>query len=101
MWRLASVMMFTVDTALVYAQKSLNLATEIKYSDGNPKPWSVLASSFRKLGNYSRALEYNFRKLQLRRKRNKTWMTGHRAGMNIGIIYRYREECPNALALLL
>ncbi len=97
MWRLASVMsVYSPDTALVYAQKSLNLATEIKYSDGQSKAMGVLASSFRKLGNYSRALEYNFRKLQLAEKETNPEDLAT-VLMNIGIIYRYQEEYPNAL----
>ena len=97
MWRLASVMsVYSPDTALVYAQKSLNLATEIKYSDGQSKAMGVLASSFRKLGNYSRALEYNFRKLQLAEKETNPDDLAT-VLMNIGIIYRYQEEYPNAL----
>lgn len=97
MWRLASVMsVYSPDTALVYAQKSLNLATEIKYSDGQSKAMGVLASTFRKLGNYSRALEYNFRKLQLAEKETNPDDLAT-VLMNIGIIYRYQEEYPNAL----
>lgn len=97
MWRLASVMsVYSPDTALVYAQKALNLANEIKYIDGQSKAMGVLASTFRKLGNYSRALEYNFRKLPIAEKVNNPDDLAT-VLMNIGIIYRYQEEYQNAL----
>ena len=66
LWKLASTMgVYSPDTALIYAQKSLLLATEIKYAEGQSKAIGVLANTFRKMGNYSKALEYNFRKLPI------------------------------------
>ena len=97
MWRIASVMsVYSPDTALVFAQKALNLATEIKYTDGQSKAMGVLASTFRKMGNYSRALEYNFKKLPIAEKENNPDDLAT-VLMNIGIIYRYQEEYQNAL----
>ncbi len=97
MWKIASMMsVYSPDTALVYAQKALNLANEIKYTDGQSKAMGVLASTFRKLGNYSRALEYNFRKLPIAEKANNPDDLAT-VLMNIGIIYRYQEEYQNAL----
>lgn len=97
MWRLASVIsVFSPDTALVYAQKSLNLANEIKYADGQSKAMGVMATTFRKMGNYSQALEYNFRKLPITEKQDNPDDLAT-VLMNIGIIYRYQEEYQNAL----
>ena len=97
LWKLASTMgVYSPDTALVYAQKSLLLATEIKYTEGQSKAIGVLANTFRKMGNYSKALEYNFRKLPIAEKENDPDNLAT-VLMNIGIIYRYQEEYQNAL----
>lgn len=97
MWRIASVMsVYNPDTALQYAQRALNLATEIKYADGKSKALGVMATTFRKMGNYSRALEYNLKKLPIAEKADNPDDLAT-VLMNIGIIYRYQEEYPNAL----
>ena len=97
MWEITGIMnMYDPDKALVYVQQALTLATEIKYTEGESKTLGSLANTFRKLGNYSKSLEYNFRKLQLEEKRNNPKNLAF-VLLNIGIVYRYQEEYQNAL----
>ncbi len=97
MWQLAGIMnVYDPASALVYAQKALNLATEIKYTEGQSKSLGALANTFRKMGNYTKALELNLRKLKLEEKGNNPRNLAM-ALMNIGIVYRYQEEYKEAL----
>jgi len=59
------------DTALQLAQDALYLSRHINYIEGESLSLGILASTFRILGNYPRALELNLQKLQLEEKRKK------------------------------
>jgi len=97
MWTKADVMnMYDPEMALVTAQQALGLSTRIKYTEGQVKSLGSLANTLLKLGNYPRALEYNFKKLQLEEKRNKPASLASTL-MNIGIVYRYQEQFKDAL----
>lgn len=97
MWQLASVMnVYDPTSALLYAQKSLNLSTAIKYTEGQSKSLGALANTYRKMGNYTKALELNLRKLKLEEKGNNPRNLAM-VLMNIGIVYRYQEEYSEAL----
>ena len=94
---LAHIMnVYNPDSALIYAQEALNLATEVKYTAGKLKALGALANTFRKMGNYSKALEFNLRKLQIAEKDNNPDNLAT-VLMNIGIVYRYQEEYQKAL----
>lgn len=97
MWELAGIInMYDPATALQYAQKALNLSTAIQFKEGESKSLGSLANTFRKTGNYPKALELNLRKLKLEEKGNNPRNLAF-VLMNIGIIYRYQEEYPEAL----
>ena len=97
MWQLAGVMnVYDPASALLYAQKALNLSTAINYTEGQSKSLGALANTFRKMGNYTKALELNLRKLKLEEKGNNPRNLAM-ALMNIGIVYRYQEEYNEAL----
>src|SRR6266404_320392 len=84
------------DTALQLAQNALYLAKSINYTEGQSRSLGILANSFMMMGNYPRALELNFQKLQLEEKRDKPHNLAS-VLMNIGIIYRFQEEYYKAL----
>jgi len=84
------------DKALQMAQDALYLAKSVNYTEGQSRSLGILANAFMMMGNYPRALELNFQKLQLEEKRNKPRNLAS-VLMNIGIIYRFQEEYPNAL----
>ena len=97
MWELGNAMSgYNPDSALVYAQKALNLATEINYSEGKSKALGVLAITFRRIGDYSRALKYNLQRLQLTENQNDPDNLAN-VLMSIGVVYRYQEEYQKAL----
>ncbi len=97
MWQEAGVVdVYDPEKALVLAQQALVLATRLKYTDGQSKALGALANTFIKMGNYSKALEFNIRKLQLEEKRNNPRNLAF-VLMNIGIVYRYQEQYQDAL----
>jgi tetratricopeptide (TPR) repeat protein len=97
LWQLAGVISdYDPGSALIYAQKALSLSNEIKYIEGQSKSLGALAISFRKIGNYPKALELNLRKLKLEEKGDNPRNLAF-ALMNIGIVYRYQEEYKEAL----
>src|SRR5689334_2731777 len=58
MWNLAGVINVNdPESAVLYAQKALALATELKYTEGQSKSLGALANTFIKMGNYTKALE--------------------------------------------
>ena len=58
------------DTALVYAQRALDLAEKLNYEPGIFWSEITLGESFALLGNYPLSLEYNFKALALAKKLN-------------------------------
>ena len=97
LWELATVMnVYNPDSALICAQNALSLAREIKYTEGQSKALGAMATTFRKIGDYSKALEYNLRRLQLVEKQyNPDDLST--VLMNIGVVYRYQEQYQKAL----
>lgn len=97
MWQLADVVSsYNPDTALQLAQRALFSARKIKYTEGESRSLGILAEVFRKIGNYPRALEFNFKKLQLEEKRDKPYNLAS-AFNNIGIVYVFQEEYRKGL----
>lgn len=78
-------------SALVYAQKALNLSTAIKYIDGQSKSLGELAYIYNTMGNYPLALELNLRKLELDEKGDNPYNLVMSLN-NIGIVYNYQQE---------
>lgn len=97
LWQLArAIKTYSPDTALIIAQQSLFLAKKIDNIEGQSRSLGVLANTFMILGNYPRALELNFQKLQLEEKRiNSRNLAG--VLMDIGIVYVMQEEYHRAL----
>jgi tetratricopeptide (TPR) repeat protein len=97
MWQIAdATYKDNPDTALQIAQNALYLAKSVNYTEGQSRSLGILANAFMMIGNYPRALELNFQKLQLEEKRNRPRNLAS-VLMNIGIIYRFQEEYSNAL----
>lgn len=97
MWEIANVISaYSPDSALMLAHQALNLATEIKYVKGQSKAMAVLAISYRLLGNYTNALDYNLRRLKIAERENDADNLAN-VLMSIGVVYRYQEEYENAL----
>jgi tetratricopeptide (TPR) repeat protein len=97
MWQLANVLYTNnPDTSLKLAQDAYYLAKRINYVEGESRSLGILASTFRILGNYPRALALNLEKLQLEEKR-KAPRNLASVLMNIGIVYVFQEEYNKAL----
>lgn len=97
MWQLADITKnFNPESALAIARRSLFIAEKIKFTEGQSKAMGIIASTFLKIGNYPRALEYYFDKLQLEEKRDNPRNLAS-VLMNIGAVYVYQEEYAKAL----
>ena len=97
MWQVAdAVSNYDPTKALALSRQSLFLSTKIKFKEGQSRSLGVLANTFINIGNYPRALEYNFEKLKLDETRDK-----HRnlasVLMNIGVVYVLQQEFEKAL----
>ena len=92
MWQLAEVIStYNPGKALQLAQEAFFFAKTVKYIEGQSRSLGIIAEVFRKIGNYPRALEFNFKKLQLEEKRNNPYNLAS-VLMNIGIVYVFQEE---------
>ena len=97
MWQLADITKnFNPESALAIARRSLFIAEKIKFTEGQSKAMGIIANTFLKIGNYPRALEYYFDKLQLEEKRDNPRNLAS-VLMNIGAVYVYQEEYAKAL----
>ena len=97
MWNLAYAMSkYDPDSALTVAQEGIYLAKKINDKEGESRSLGVLASTFMKIGNYTRALDFNIQKLKLEEKRNKPRNLSS-VLMNIGIVYVFQEEYRKGL----
>jgi tetratricopeptide (TPR) repeat protein len=97
LWQLADAMnRFKPDTALIIAQEAVYLAQNIKYAEGESRSLGILASSFLKMGNYPKALDYYFRKLKIEETR-KNYRALASVTMNIGITYASQGEYDLAI----
>ncbi len=97
MWRLASyTYIYDPGKALLISRQALFLAKKIKYEEGESRSLGILASTFFKIGNYTRALEFFFQKLQLDEKSKNSFNLAS-VLINIGSVYVYQEEYNEAL----
>lgn len=96
-WQLASaISIYNPDSALIVSQEALFLAKNISYIEGESRSISVLANSFTKIGNYSKALELQIERLKLEEKRDNPRNLAT-VLMNIGVIYVEQAEFGKAL----
>lgn len=97
LWNLANIIYRSnPDTALTVGQEALSLARSIKYTEGESRSLGVIASTFSKIGNYPRALDFNLQKLKIEEKRNNP-QTLAGVLMNIGTVYVLQDEYRKAL----
>jgi tetratricopeptide (TPR) repeat protein len=97
MWQLAGVInVYDPERALLLSQEALVLATRIKYTEGQSKSLGTMAYTYNIMGNYTRALELNLRRLKLEEKGDNPRDLAMSL-LNIGIVYRYQEEYNEAL----
>lgn len=97
MWRIADASsIYDPENALKLSTDALFLARKIKYEEGQSRSLGVTANIFVKLGNYPRALEFNFKKLQLEEQRNNPRNLAS-VLMSIAVVYVYQEEYRLAL----
>ncbi len=97
MWNLANAFQnFNPDTASEIAYRAVTLSKAIKYEEGISRSLGIYANTFLRKGNYPKALEYYFEKLQLEEKRHIPRNMGS-VLMNIGIVYSSQEEFDVAL----
>ncbi|TMI62775.1 MAG: tetratricopeptide repeat protein [Bacteroidetes bacterium] len=98
LWQMADYAgIYNPDTAIHLAQEALSLARRIKYVEGESRSLGILANTFMRIGNYPRALDYNFQKLKIEEQRIKP-RNMMSVLMNIGIVYMYQEEYRKALS---
>lgn len=97
MWNIGNATYnYDPEMALNITSEALSIAKLSKYTEGQSRSLGILANIFIKLGNYPRALEFNFQKLQIEEKRENPRNLAS-VLMNIGIVYVYQEEYLKAL----
>ena len=97
LWRMADYAgIYNPDTAILLAQEAVELARTIQYKEGESRSLGILANSYMRIGNYPRALEFNFAKLIIEEKGSQPRNLAS-VMMNIGIVYMYQEEYRKAL----
>jgi tetratricopeptide (TPR) repeat protein len=97
LWQLAGAMDdYRPDTALIISQQALYLSKEIKYTEGESKSLGALANTLVKIGNYPRALELYFQKLQLEEQRNMPYNLAS-VLINLGVVNVLQEDYGKAL----
>ena len=97
MWRMADVSsIYDPEKALKLATEALFLAKKIRFEEGQSRSLGITANICVRLGNYPRALEFNFRKLQLEERRHKPRNLAS-VLMSIAVVYVYQEEYQHAL----
>lgn len=97
MWQLASAVgVYNPDTAITLSQQALYLSRDIDYIEGESRSLGVLANTLTKIGNYPRALQLNFQKLELEEKRDNPRNMAS-VLMNIGVVYVLQEQYRKAL----
>jgi len=87
---------YNPDTALTLAYHAFSLSRQTGYTDGESRSLGMLASTFRKIGNYARALEFSIQKLKLEEKANKPRNLAS-VLITIGTVYREQEDYRMAL----
>lgn len=101
LWNMAYVTYsYNPDTALILSQEALYLAQKIKFIEGESRALGIIANTFLKIGNYTRALEFYLQKLKIEEKRTNAHSLAS-VTMSIGIVYVYQEEYRKALTYYL
>src|SRR5438045_7721046 len=98
MWMMADASnLYAPDTSLRLAEDALHLAQKIKFVEGESRSLGILAVALREMGNYQKSLEFFLQKLQIEEKRNSPRNLAS-VLINIGIVYVYLEQYPEALS---
>ncbi len=97
MWRLADITnRHSPDSAMMLAQEALRLARSIHFLEGESRSLGIIANTLLKMGNYPKALDFYFQKLQIEEQRNQPRNLAS-VIMNIGVVYMYEQEYRQAL----
>lgn len=100
MWMTATYLYsYAPDSSIRIAQRALQLAERIKYTEGISRSLGKIANGYLSLGNYPKALEFYLKKLKIEESAKKPYNLAS-VTMNIGIVYVYREEYDKALYYL-
>lgn len=100
MWSTATYLYnYAPDSSIRIARRALQLAEQIKYTEGISRSLGKIANGYLSLGNYPQALEFYLKKLKIEEDANKPYNLAS-VTMNIGIVYVYREEYDKALYYL-
>ena len=87
---------YTPDSAFFYGQKALELARKIKFPKGEAKALDYLALTYRTLGNSSKALELEFKSIQIADKNNLVYEKAN-ALTDLAFIYLEFKNYSKAL----
>lgn len=84
------------DSAIIYGNRGVALADKVGWEKGKAKMYNAIGSAYRIKSDYSTALEYFFKSLEINEH------IGARLGMaynygNIGIVYKTQKDYNNAL----
>ena len=101
MWNTATYLYsYAPDSSIRIAQRALQLAEQIKYTEGISRSLGKIANGYLSLGNYPQVLAFYLKKLKIEESSNKPYNLAS-VTMNIGLVYIYREEYDKALYYLI
>src|SRR6187401_60774 len=88
------------DLSLVYSEKALKLARELKYNNGVVSSLNLAGESYRLTGNYPKALQYQLQALEISRELKNEEIESNSLGF-IGVIYMELNEYRQAVQYFL
>ncbi|MEN8119504.1 MAG: tetratricopeptide repeat protein [Bacteroidota bacterium] len=84
------------ENAIKFGKEAIVLADEVNYKLGIVKAYSFTGVAYRNTGNYSEALDFYFKGLELARKYNILEQQGY-AYINLGNLYLYQKNHIEAI----
>ncbi|OJJ23217.1 hypothetical protein BKI52_02345 [marine bacterium AO1-C] len=84
------------DSTIAYAQKALDLSTQINLANGKIKSLNFIGVAYRNKGNYSLASKYYFNALKAAEKVGNKEQVGY-SSINIGNVYVYQTNYKEAI----
>lgn len=86
------------DTALLYAQKELQLSQKLNFESGKAYSMLDMGNAYTTLGNYPLALDFLFKSLALFRKLNDSSGIAYALG-GLGLCYRDQQDYKQAVKI--
>ncbi|HEY9177073.1 MAG TPA: adenylate/guanylate cyclase domain-containing protein [Flavipsychrobacter sp.] len=84
------------DSAIIYGNRGVALADKVDWEKGKAKMYNAIGSAYRIKSDYSTALDYFFKSLEINERIGASLGMAYNYG-NIGIVYKTQKDYTNAL----